>query len=161
MAVSTIPLASAVSGTLPDGSAPSGSVIQVVSATSDSRTNVNSTSFTAVGAAASITPRATSSRIAVFVSSNCFTNNTQSHQAFYTLYRDSTNLGNSTQGFGWLVGSGSTDAGSINISYVDSPSTTSSVTYRLYGRTSNSESTVEFSGSNGVIHSIVLMEIAA
>jgi hypothetical protein len=138
-----------------------GTVLQVVSATTTTRVNTNSTSFVQVGASASITPSSSSNKIAVFVSSNSFTNNASGHQSFYTLYRNSTNLGNATQGFGWLVGTTAAMASSVAISYVDSPSTTSSTTYSLYGRTSNAASTVEFGGSDGIVHSIVLMEIAA
>ena len=43
MAISTIPLASAVSGTLPDSSAPVGGVIQVVQGTSTGATTTTST----------------------------------------------------------------------------------------------------------------------
>jgi hypothetical protein len=149
-------------GALPSNVIGAGAVLQVVTATSTTRVNTNSTSYVAVGASASITPSSATSKIAVFVSSNCNTNNNSGHQAFYTLYRNSTNLGNATTGFGFVAGLGSMAvSGSVAISYVDSPGTTSSVTYSLYGRSTDSGTTVEFPGASNVVHSIVLMEIAA
>ena len=72
-----------------------------------------------------------------------------------TLYRDSTNLGHSSWGFG------ASTANIITVptgSVLDSPSTTSSVTYALYHRT-NAGAT-----AYGIINSgkacITLLEIA-
>ena len=71
MPVSTIPLASAVSGTLPDGSAPSGSVIQVVTTYVANSSEIATTSLSLVGSGitAAITPTSASNLILVdFVS---------------------------------------------------------------------------------------------
>jgi hypothetical protein len=138
---------------------PAGSVIQVVGSTDQTRVNTASTSFVALGTSATITPKSTSSKILIIACTQCYTNNPSGHQAYYTLYRGATNLGDATDGFGWLANAEAV-GGSIHISYLDSPSTTSATTYALYGRSSNAAATVEFSGSSGIRHSIVLMEIA-
>lgn len=137
----------------------SGGVLQVVAAADETRVNTNSTSFVQLGTFATITPTSASSKILIIACTNCYTNNNVGHLAYYTVYRNSTNLGNATEGFGWL-GNAEAVGGSVHISFLDSPATTSATTYRLYGRSGNSASTVEFSGSSGVSHSIVLMEIA-
>lgn len=153
--------ASKLTGQVPDANAPSGSVIQVVSGTSTTRVNTNSTTFVAIGASASITPSSATSKIAVIACSSGANNNTSNHVAYYTLYRGATNLGDSSVGFGPVFGTGVAVRGSIHVSYLDSPATTSSTTYQLYGRISNSASTAEFGGDTGIVHSIILMEIAA
>jgi len=139
---------------------PAGSVLQVVGTNDQTRVNTNSTSFVALGTSASITPTSASSKILIIACTNCYTNNNSGYTAYYTLYRGATNLGDSTDGFGWLANAEAV-GGSVHISYLDSPNTTSATTYQLYGRSSNASATVEFSGSSGVRHSIVLMEIAA
>jgi hypothetical protein len=149
------------SRTLPNTVVPAGSVIQTVSATSTTRVNTTSTTFVPIGASATITPTSASSKIAVIASSSGANNNTSNHVAFYTLYRGATNLGDSSTGFGAVFGTSAAIRGSIHVSYLDSPTTTNATTYQLHGRISNSASTAEFGGSDGIVHSIILMEIAA
>ena len=139
---------------------PAGSVLQVVNAVTIVRDTTNSTSFTATTITADITPSSTSSKIFVIISASGNTNNTSGHILGYTIYRDSTDLGNSTYGMGQLRGVNSAVRGGISPSFLDSPNTTSSVTYTLYFLSTNASSTVEIPGSAGENRSITLMEIA-
>jgi hypothetical protein len=150
----------AVTGTMLT-TASTGTVLQVVGATSTTRVNTNSTSFVAIGASATITPTSSTSKIAVIACSSGANNNTSNHVAYYTLYRDATNLGDASVGFGPVFGTSVAIRGSIHVSLLDSPATTSATTYQLRGRISNSASTAEFGGDTGIVHSIMLMEIAA
>ena len=142
-----------------------GHVIQVVSDahTSSSRLfTTTSTTFSATGLNVSITPKFNTSKIMIVISSSANNNDvTNGDQVIYSLYRDSTNLGHSTNGFGSIRGtSGTAVRGSLHISYMDSPATTSAVSYELYARTSNSRTNIEIAGSSGTRHSIIAMEIA-
>ena len=133
MAVSTIPLASAVSGTLPDGSAPSGSVIQVVNASTSTYSTTLSTSFVDTPLSASITPTSASSKILILCSLNGVGKNTGSTQAGgnYRILRDSsTQVIYLMNGAGWNSVS-NFNFPSISSSFLDSPATTSSITYKV------------------------------
>tara|TARA_R100000353_G_scaffold169382_1_gene132431 strand:- start:84 stop:614 length:531 start_codon:yes stop_codon:yes gene_type:complete len=143
-----------------------GHIVQTVSDThAGSRLfSTSSTSFAASGLNVSITPTSSDSKIMIIVSSSGNNNDaTNGDQLFYTLFRDSTNIGGTTQnaGFGQIRGtSGTAVRGSLHISYIDSPATTSAVSYELYARASNSRTTVEIAGTSGTRHSIIAMEIA-
>ena len=78
---------------------------------------------------ATITPTSTSSKILVsaVVPVQCAT----SGLITYTLYRGSTNLGNSTYGMGRFYDNNSRDTNATMI-ILDSPSTTSATTYAVY-----------------------------
>lgn len=155
-------LASAnLTGSVPSSAMPVGSVLQVVNATNLTRFVTTSTSFVADNLQASITPTSTTSKILVLVGSNGNNNNTSSHNLVYTLYRDATNLGGATYGFGWISATGQRIEVPISIVYLDSPNTTSSTTYRTYIRSSNSGATVEKpSASLDMTETITLVEIA-
>ena len=142
-----------------------GHVIQAVSDahTSSSRLfTTTSTTFTGTGLNVSITPKFSTSKIMIVISSSANNNDvTNGDQVYYSLYRDSTNLGHNSYGFGSIRATPSTAVrGSLHISYMDSPATTSAVSYELYARTSNSRTNIEIAGSSGTRHSIIAMEIA-
>jgi len=50
-----------------------------------------------------------------------------------TILRDSTNLGDSSEGFGRYYSEASGNVGTIELHYLDSPSTTSATTYKVQG----------------------------
>jgi hypothetical protein len=150
MPVSTIPLASAVSGTLPDGSAPSGSVIQVV--TTSSAVNISTQSTNILSLA--ITPSSTSSRI--YLIGNCTVSCNPGSNAYGNLIilRNNTTVITAYSGFNSAIFT----AIPIAIQFVDSPSTTSSITYVLnLSRGSGGTSSVTTSGE---AYSLTAMEIA-
>ena len=131
--------ASKLTGQVADAKAPSGSVLQVVSNTKVDTFSTSSTSFIDItGLSATITPISASSRILVMFH---FTRgaSTAALTAF-RLMRDSTPVGNGTPSSnraGAIVttytGTADTDAHCIPTSgtFVDSPSTTSAITYKL------------------------------
>jgi hypothetical protein len=151
--------ASALSGQVPDANAPAGSVIQVVSATRTASSITTSTSFVSNGLTASITPSSSSSKIFVSVSS-VGDSGASGVTAFYTLYRNSTNLGGATEGLGGVSASSGNIRAPIAFNYLDSPSTTSSVSYTLYFRSINGTQ-VEVPPYASGVQVITLMEIAA
>ena len=113
-----------------------GKVLQVVTNTHSTRFSTSSTSFVAAtGYTIAITPSATSSKVFVMVSSMQDIG-ASGRLAYATLYRGSTNLGNSLG-----IGASHSDSGRlytpVTLSVLDSPSSTSAVTYQVYFRTNS------------------------
>jgi len=157
----------AVTGTvLTDTSPKAGNVIQVVNATY--ATQVNSTSgstWVDTGISATITPTSSSSKILVLVSANGLQkNNTLNGGTAVSLQllRVSTvitNIGNDNSSTDSVSPRYNTTSAST--SYLDSPSTTSSTTYKVQfnnARDAADTVTVQF---NGARSTITLLEIAA
>ena len=138
-----------------------GKIAQVITATDVTQRTTTSTSFVTGSntLTVDITPSATSSKIFI-VASSSGQNNTASAYAYYTLYRDSTNLGDSTDGMVVLQ----QEAGSNNVkfsvgmSYLDSPSSTSALTYAVYMRVGAGTGVLN---SEGIKGSITVMEVLA
>ena len=110
---------------------PAGSVLQVVSATSQSaQATTTSTSYVTTGFSASITPSSSSNKVLVLLSA--LGRNGYGGQSFYTIYRGATDLA-PTRSFKQLYNpSAGVLDGAIDMSILDSPSSTSSVTYTIY-----------------------------
>ena len=144
---------------------PVGSVLQVVQGSTSTQTIISTSTYTDTGLSASITPTSASSKILVFISQSIQTQiaaNTDAITAF-RIVRDSTAIHTMTRVNGIRAGTG-VDSFVINIGYVtpiylDSPSTTSSVTYKSqFSMTSGANS---IANSSSTISTITLMEIAA
>ena len=134
---------------------PAGSVVQVVSNFTTTDVNTTSTSFVSTGLSASITPSSTSSKVFVIVSSPswyCDNNN-----AYATVFRDTTNIGNGDYGL-MQVYVGAAYAPSTT-QVMDSPSSTSSLTYTVHLRCTSATITYVSYPTYGHF-TITLMEIA-
>lgn len=129
--------ASAGSVVLPAGAG--GKVLQVLQATTTTDTSITTTTFTDTTLTGSITPSSTSSKILVLVTQNIYLSRSgSSATALVKLVRDSTDL----QQYDYIsIDNGVSTAlalGNIfTFTYLDSPSTTSSVTYKTQGRTAS------------------------
>ena len=118
-----------------------GKVLQVVSASvTGSSVTTTSTTWAGLVPELDITPSATSSKILVmWTDNNIYCDSTDTYSL--TIMRDtSTNLGDAT--WGTILGYGENDLPSgapsqCSCVVLDSPSTTSSVNYRVYGKTTN------------------------
>ena len=117
-----------------------GKVLQVVTATDSTQRNTNSTSFVTASNTLSvnITPSATSSKVFVVVNTTAYNNNSGVSMAL-TIYRDSSDLGNGVYG---MINSYDTNTSGqrtigqpTSMSVLDSPSSTSQLTYQVYVRT--------------------------
>ena len=140
-----------------------GKVLQVVTATDSTQRNTNSTSFVTASNTLSvdITPSATSSKIFVIVNTTAY-NNVSGKNFALTIYRDSTDLGSGTWG---MVTSYDTDTNGqrtigqpTSMSVLDSPSSTSQLTYQVYAKT-ESGGEIYFNYAN-IKASITAFEIA-
>tara|TARA_R100000322_G_C5380666_1_gene175988 strand:+ start:254 stop:733 length:480 start_codon:yes stop_codon:yes gene_type:complete len=117
--------------------------------------STSSSSFTSTPLLLAITPKFSTSKILINVNSSSYCGGS-GHTA-YTIYRDSTNIGGSTYGMADFTGSHNWRP--FSMMFLDSPSTTSSVTYRVYGRTTNN--TLYFGGDGDMVNAITLMEVSA
>jgi len=154
-----------------------GNILQTKSQFFDTQTNIaNTTSFQDTGLTLAITPSATSSKIlCMFYPS--FSGEDNSYIAF-KMFRDSTEIGSSTvtgTGLECFTGMSFRDTGNLSYStftfpliFLDSPSTTSAVTYKLQAspmRTSNKNMYINRSYNLGddnqfrSVSNVILMEV--
>ena len=107
-----------------------GKIGQVVQVSGSGGVSTTSTSFVAAPIAVTITPTATSSKVYVSIA---FMNKTATDQDFYaTIYRDTTNLGDSFDGFFSNHTKVANSKSLVYMQYVDSPSSTSALEYKVY-----------------------------
>jgi len=173
----TIALQNQLSG-LTSASMPTGSVLQVVSATKTDTQVISSSSFVDItGLSATITPSSSSNKIYVSVNVS-FSGVANAYIAFQILRGTTEILKNTESGTGIECAGGSVINSSGNIPYsvlkesmsgLDSPSTTSATTYKVQispKRTGTETATVNRSYSLGddnqyrTVSTITLMEIA-
>jgi len=143
---------------LPSSAMPTGSVIQVQS-TSTNTTTVIGTANTWTAPTdlnVSITPKFATSKILI-VANVDYDANAAGRMQWFTLYRDSTNLGEATNGFSANTSSGGRLQGEAGMNYLDSPNTTSSITYSVYTKCNSTSTYVNLYGSYSTI---TVMEIA-
>jgi len=148
-----------------------GKVLQVVSATNATSTSISSATFTDTSLSVSITPSSASSKVMVLVTQGWQSSRTDSGMDFaFRLNRDSTTVyaphqtGNIiTFGFS-LSGVTAINAyyGIMPITYVDSPASTSALTYKTQAslRTTSNSGVLTIQPS-GFTSSIIAIEIGA
>jgi len=151
----TIALQNQLSG-LASASMPSGSVLQTVYANYNTSTSVTSTSATSLGLTASITPISTSSKIIVNVGLVTRCNGDTACDVW--LYRNGSSVFKPFNDLGDNGSSAHEHLGAIYFNYIDSPSSTSAVTYLLYGRSNNGTQIMWHANSN--YSTITLTEVA-
>jgi hypothetical protein len=121
-----------------------GKVLQVVSATDSTSRATSSTSFVTASntLSLSITPSSSSNKIYLIVSGNCYAE-TSFKYFIGTIYRDATDLGAaSSKGLTNLYSGDSDTGASLCMTCLDSPSTTSAITYQVYFRCSAANNVV-------------------
>jgi hypothetical protein len=150
--------ANKLTGQLPDANAPSGSVIQVVNVQYGTGVSTTSTSYVDTGLSASITPISASSKILVIVSQT-ITPSSASSAGFASvrLMRGASQIWMDARvnAIGQFVHT------TPNAFVLDSPATTSSVTYKTQFATGSSSFTIEAQHADLRTSTITLMEIAA
>ena len=169
--------ATALSGQVPDANAPSGSVIQVVQTVFTATASVSGSTWNEITAlATSITPTSASSKILIMPSIDYAAG--VGYRTGLKIVRNSTDilLGDSAGSrirasqLGRFTDSSEQKVQQANRMYLDSPATTSSITYRFYISAENSTGTTLYvnrtvSDSDSTSHfrgtsTIILMEIA-
>jgi hypothetical protein len=135
-----------------------GHVLQVVNATYSTVTGVSSSSYTDSGITASITPSSTSSKILVIVSisGRVYSQQNGDREYYQNIVRGSTQVHQNV-----LLMQSGTGYPIKDMTYLDSPSTTSSTTYKVQFAVNNTanDTAMRINELNGV-STITLMEIA-
>jgi len=134
-------------------------VLQVKTATDSTERTTTSTSFETRGntLAVSITPKSTLSKILVTCSLSYGTPS-GTVSLFLTLFRDSTNLGDVTKGFGNLFDGSNYHYGHTSLQILDAPSTTSTIIYQPYFRIGSGSNDGRINNT-GAFSTITAMEI--
>ena len=128
-----------------------GKVLQVVSSTKTAAQSIATTAWTAIlDLYVSITPSSTSSKILIIASVSAY------RFGGIRLYRNGSSLG---------ITSAVSDDNTPSLLYLDSPATTSSTTYQVYGRHHSSGYPFTINSNNssygGMASTITAIEVAA
>ena len=155
---------------------PYGSIIQVTAGETEYRTATSSSSYTPTDMYATITPRFASSKIFITLGGDA-NNNGTAFQLYMTYYRhilgqnkdfenlatngrNDSNAVGQNYGMAMVYGAASRIHVPVAMPFLDSPNTTSQVTYKVYIRSLNG--TVEFPANDGYQRSrMFLFEIAS
>ncbi len=134
-------------------------VVQVVQGNTSTQTTTTSTSYADTGLTASITPQLSTSKVLVVVNQRLFRQ--ANSVCAVSLYRDNADVSPvvATTRYGLTDETSTGDGDFVMFTFLDSPSTTSSVTYKtVFKRTSGSGTMYAQLDSN--ISTITLTEIA-
>ena len=144
-------------GTLPGARLPTGTVLQVVSANDSTQRATSSGSYAASGMSVTITPTSATSKILIQFDTNVYKNTDGA--GYFSIFRNGTNLAGSGNQMNML---NVTDRYvPCSIGYLDSPSSTSALTYELYYfKTGVANIYINATNSGSTMGSITAMEIA-
>ena len=136
-----------------------GKVLQIVSTKYVSAVTISSSTFQSSGLYANITPSSTSSKILIMITASVGGDGSDGSYLYGAPFRDSTELMEVAFCRDQPVSSYGAKSESLAITYLDSPSSTSQITYRLKGRATNSAHEFRLNYVSGQ-STITLMEIA-
>jgi len=149
------------SQSIPKSTLPTGSVLQVVNATISSSQATGSASFVASTLIATITPSSATSKILIFLNGGQKDSSSSGNSIQTAMYRNIASAGYSSialmEGFNF---NSANPSGGHTFNYLDSPATTSSISYQPYYRLAGGSASVFFNSGSHVI-SLTLMEISA
>ena len=166
-----------VTGTLKvNGSAfTGGKILQVKDGGLNGTFSSNSTSFVNIGLSESITPSSTSSKILVLAMLN-FGSDNNGNRLLIRLVRTGddnilvgTGSGSRTRASAQYAATDDGDQNNVNLTHLDSPSTTSAITYQVQCKVQSSSGSIKFGASGGDGNSsiegrtpqrIILMEVS-
>lgn len=140
-----------------------GKVLQVVNATYDTSTTNSTSTFADTGLTASITPSSATSKVLVFVNQSGCRKGDQDNgnSVVLNLLRGATQIVADFAGRGGFTNSLVDNYfGSASVTYLDSPATTSSTTYKTQFKNYVNGANVTVQAASGV-SSITLLEIGA
>ena len=139
-----------------------GKIGQLVSMTHSTSVTTTSGSFQDSGATLNITPSATSSKVFVIAQVNCGVtrSNAESYMSLGIMRASTQIFTQAQQGFGGYIGNSNAyqNFGIQTLAYVDSPSSTSQLTYKINFKASAGNAIVQY-GSTPTI--LTLMEVLA
>jgi len=138
-----------------------GTVLQVVNATDSTQLSTSSTSYVDTGLSASITPTSATSKILIFVEQTGLGKNSggSGYRLALNILRDSTQLIQFELGAGYTASSVVNVFGGSGANYLDSPASTSSITYKT--QIKGFDGGTVYANYDNCTSTITLMEIAA
>jgi len=139
-----------------------GKILQVLGQKATTEVQNNTTTYADTGVTIDITPSATSSKIAVFCTINGIrkTYENTANGLILQLLRDSTSLvGGLYSGYDGVAVT--RYMSSISVSYLDSPSSTSALTYKMQFKNNTNNNGVIVQSDDVAHSSIVVMEVGA
>jgi hypothetical protein len=145
---------------------PAGHILQVIEGSLSTKVQTTATSATDTGLSATITPSSSSNKVLVRADFHAY-DNTASHNNSIYLKRGSVFIGNSGTSDSFTIAHCGLDGrdGSFAVSVLDSPNTTSAITYKIQFNSENATDTAVFNDvSNGTTIPravITLMEVSA
>ena len=153
----TIALTNQLSG-MTSASVPSGSVLQVINASTSTQATSTSNTFVDTGITASITPSSTSSKILILVDGQGFESNTAQRGFNTNVMRGSTQIVefDKASSYGPEARSATNNTG---VNWLDSPSSTSAVTYKVQVRRQTGSDGTIYAQANSCTSTITLIEI--
>ena len=134
-----------------------GSILQVVNATDATQTTNSTSTYADTDLTATITPTSTSSTVLVLIT-QAWRKDTSDTSIMLKLLRGTTDLGSFNKRAG-NTGTGVTETGVVAYNVIDSPATTSAVTYKTQFASQNNAASVIINFDTDR-SSITLMEIA-
>ena len=140
-------------------SLPAGAVLQIVSSTLNASASTSSTSYVASTLIATITPTSATNKILIFLNGGSVDSTTSGNSIQTSMYRNIAGAGYSSLSFMQTIYfSSSNNMAGHTFNYLDSPATTSSISYQPYFKMVNGGTV--FFNNNGAM-SLTLLEIAA
>jgi len=131
-------------------------VIQTVFATGTTNTATSSATFVATNVTANITPTSASNRIMIVATLAVNCPSSTANAARLAIFRNAANIQDSSGGAQVGV-TGAANFGTVTLTWIDSPATTSSTTYAVYGLSDGTSGNISF--GNGRSWAITLQEI--
>ena len=149
------------SQSIPFAALPTGSVLQVVQASTSTSVSTSSATPIDTGLTATITPKFATSKILAIVMQNGVskTSAASNNCAILTLLRGATSLGNFGIFVAYTASASELISGTSGFTSLDSPATTSATTYKTQFSSAFGGSAINVQ-NNSAVSSITLMEIA-
>ena len=147
---------------VPASGMPTGSVIQTVQGTYSTNVTNSTSTYADTGVTATITPTSNTSKILVLISMQGVIKKSNDTAINFKIQRNSSDLIIYTAGMvGYTATSTQNGVGSNAYNYLDSPASTSALTYKVQfaSNANNATASVQESNGSGVSSTITLMEI--
>ena len=135
-----------------------GRIVQYVQTNNGTQSSNSGSSYSATGFTASITPTSSTSKILVLLYAPLWQTSGYGGNAILTLYRNGAAFIGSGTDIIVLSAPGQNMYGSVSFNYIDSPATTSTVTYQPYIKADTGGNTL-FNGTGAAV--LTLMEVTA
>jgi len=138
-----------------------GKILQVVSMTTSTQTTATTTTFIDTAITLSITPSASTSKVLVMAVAAGLAKRDQDTTGALQLLRETSVLTAMEGVFGYTANTNHMGGGASVMNYLDTPATTSSVTYKVQVRNRGGTGSIRVNWDGLSASNLVLMEVAA